>query len=101
MPATFFAAAQDPRSGSRLPPLDRDVLDDDGQRLYDAVAGLVHIGKRPARAGMALLGGVAIGLDGLFLLALLVGIEAELEEVEGAGFLADASVHVESARRWA
>ncbi len=51
--------------------------------LDDAVTGGIHVCERPARSGMAFFGSVAIGFDGLLLLAFLVGVEAELEEVEG------------------
>ena len=48
---------------------------------------------------MALFGRVAIGLDGFALVAVLVGLEAELEQVEGAGFLGYAGIDVKSRGR--
>jgi hypothetical protein len=48
---------------------------------------------------VALFGGVLVGFDGLFLLAVLVGLETELEEIERTGFLADARLDVERAGR--
>ncbi len=63
--------------------------------LSDAIAIGIHVGERPARTGMALFGGVFIGFDRLFLLPVLVGLEAELEEIERPGFLGDAGIDVE------
>ncbi|MNT55414.1 hypothetical protein D3C72_1926470 [compost metagenome] len=67
--------------------------------LGDAVAIGIHIGQRPARAGMTLFSRVAIGLDGFTLVTVLVGFEAELEQVEGAGFLGHARIDVKSRSR--
>ncbi len=55
--------------------------------LGDAITIRVHIGKSPARAGMTLFSRVAIRLDSIFLLAILIGFEAELEKIERARFL--------------
>ena len=44
---------------------------------------------------MAFFGGITIGFDRLFLLSVLVGPEAEFEEIERTGFLGDAGIDIE------
>ena len=65
----------------------------------DAVAFRIHAGELPGGADLAVLGGVAIGLDRLVLVAALVGREAELEHRPRAGFFSPRSCRRTPCRR--